>query len=203
MGTVNKLCIKGIVRNEATLVELPNGEGAVYEFTLGTQRMSGTWDELIVQCDVETLIGSPVKVEVGETITIYGETRIYKDHNNGMKSTMCAFATTITDENDSEKPFIDMVRFEGKLVMAPILRKTLAGNKVVEFKIRHKANKRKYAVTCVAWNSCADFIAKYAKGDRVLVEGRLQSREYYKKQDDGTYEIVTIYELAVHHIWEA
>ena len=158
MGTVNKLCIKGIVRNEATLVELPNGEGAVYEFTFGTQRMSGAWDELIVQCDVNTLLESPVKVEVGETITIYGETRIYRDYSNGMKSTMCAFATTITDETDSEKPFIDMVRFEGELGMAPLLRKTLAGNKVAEFRIKHKKNKRKYAVTCVAWNSCADFM---------------------------------------------
>ena len=34
-------------------------------------------------------------------------------------------------------------------------------------------------------------------GDKVVLSGRIQSREYQKKQDDGTFLTMTAYEVSI------
>ena len=80
----------------------------------------------------------------------------------------------------------------GRMVKTPELRKTTSGLSVVSFTV---AVDREYAkegsekkcdfIDCVAWRSTAEFVSKYfVKGKPILVEGRLQSRDWETREGD-------------------
>ena len=52
-------------------------------------------------------------------------------------------------------------------------------------------------VPSVFWGRSAKFISCLDVGTRIKAVGRLQSREYIKKHDDGTEETKTAYEFSV------
>ena len=80
----------------------------------------------------------------------------------------------------------------GRLTRDPEVRYTQTGKMVVNFTL---AVKRKYEentdfFNIVAWNKTGEFASKYfKKGQKVLLNGRLQNREYETK--DGNKRIIT------------
>ena len=56
-------------------------------------------------------------------------------------------------------------------------------------------NKSDY-IPVLFWGGNARKTSEMDIGTRIFVEGRLQSREYKKKLDDGTQKIMTAYELS-------
>ena len=91
----------------------------------------------------------------------------------------------------------------GRLTKDPELRITQSGQGVCSFTVASNRNKRKDEeeaqadfLSCVAWNKTADYLVKYGhKGDRVQLQGRLQSRNYTKLTEDGPQER-TAYEIS-------
>lgn len=84
----------------------------------------------------------------------------------------------------------------GRLGKDPELRRTQSGVAVATFNVavdrdfKDKATGQRATdwITCVAWRSTAEFVEKYfAKGSQVLVEGRLQMRDWTDK--DGNKRI--------------
>ena len=57
-------------------------------------------------------------------------------------------------------------------------------------------NKSDY-IPCIAWGRNATFAEKLDVGTKIYIEGRLQSREYKKKLDDGTMQLRRAYEVSV------
>lgn len=92
---------------------------------------------------------------------------------------------------------LNKVILQGRLVAAPELRRTQSGAAVAAFRIacdRDYAGKdgRREAdfLPCVAWRHSAEFVSRYfGKGDMILLEGRLQVREYTDR--DGVRRYVT------------
>ena len=60
-------------------------------------------------------------------------------------------------------------------------------------------NKSDY-LPCIAWGRNARFIKDAQIGSKIEIVGRIQSREYQKKLDDGTIETRTAYEISVNHV---
>ena len=94
----------------------------------------------------------------------------------------------------------------GRLVADPELRKVGDDVSVVSFRLavdRDRKNKdtgerEADFINVSAWRSTADFIAQYfAKGDMIVVSGRLQSRMYEDKDGNkrSAYDVVadTVY----------
>ena len=94
----------------------------------------------------------------------------------------------------------------GRLVADPELRKVGDDVSVVSFRLavdRDRKNKdtgerEADFINVSAWRSTADFIAQYfAKGDMIVVSGRLQSRMYEDKEGNkrSAYDVVadTVY----------
>ena len=85
------------------------------------------------------------------------------------------------------------------------LRHTLAGNAVCSFTVAVDRDRKKEDGTydtdwirCVAWNSKAEFIAsRFEKGKPIVVEGRMQTRDYADK--DGNKRTAT--EIIVRDIY--
>jgi single-strand DNA-binding protein len=75
----------------------------------------------------------------------------------------------------------------GRLVRDPELRRTGTGKAVCSFAIAcDKPGKDNGAsfIECVAWEKTAEFIANYfSKGSLIVLEGRLESRQYETKDN--------------------
>ena len=92
----------------------------------------------------------------------------------------------------------------GRFVRDPEIRRTNSGKAVTSFTIAcDKPGKDSGAsfIECVAWEKTADFIGNYfAKGSAIIVEGRLESRQYETK--DGQKRTVTEVVVAQAHFCE-
>ena len=92
----------------------------------------------------------------------------------------------------------------GRLVRDPEIRRTNSGKAVCSFTIAcDKPGKDSGAsfIDCVAWEKTADFINNYfLKGSAIIVEGRVESRQYETK--DGQKRTVTEVVVAQAHFCE-
>ena len=96
----------------------------------------------------------------------------------------------------------------GRLVRNPELKTTQSGVSICTFRIASdrdftdKATGQRDAdfVECVAWRGLAEFISRsFAKGRMIVVDGRLQSRNY--QDSDGNKR--TVYEVNVENAYFA
>lgn len=88
----------------------------------------------------------------------------------------------------------------GRLVASPELRRTKSDLSVASFRIacdRDFTGKGEEKATdffdCVAWRKTGEFVSKYfAKGDPILIDGKLQMRDWQTKDGEKrrSYEIV-------------
>ena len=60
-------------------------------------------------------------------------------------------------------------------------------------------NKSDY-LPCIAWGRNARFVKDIAVGEKIYVNGRIQSRTYQKVTDDGVVDIRVAYEISINRI---
>ena len=63
-------------------------------------------------------------------------------------------------------------------------------------------NKSDY-IPCIAWGRNASYAAAMEVGEKICIEGRIQSRQYNKKDSEGNVTVHTAYEVSVIKIDEA
>ena len=77
------------------------------------------------------------------------------------------------------------------------VRETPFGRIITDFSVfSHSSGYRKYIIPCIAWGENACFMQHLKYEDRIVLWGRLQSREYEKNG-----EIRETYEFSVSKIW--
>ena len=99
---------------------------------------------------------------------------------------------------------LNHVTIMGRLVRDPELRRTNSGKAVTSFAIAcDKPGKDSGAsfIDCVAWEKTAEFVNNFfTKGSAIIVEGRLESRQYETK--DGQKRTATEVVVAQAHFCE-
>ena len=99
---------------------------------------------------------------------------------------------------------LNHVSIQGRLVRDPELRRTNTGKAVCSFTIAcDKPGKDAGAsfIDCVAWDKTAEFVNNYfMKGDAIIVEGRLETRQYETK--DGQKRTATEVVVSQAHFCE-
>jgi single-strand DNA-binding protein len=92
---------------------------------------------------------------------------------------------------------LNHITIMGRLVRDPELRRTNSGKAVTSFTIACDKPGRDSGtsfIECVAWEKTADFIDNYfMKGSAILLEGRLESRQYETKDNQKR----TVHEVVV------
>lgn len=84
---------------------------------------------------------------------------------------------------------MNRVELVGRLTKDPDMKSTQTGKSVMSFTVavdrriskeaKEKGTQSADFISCVAWNGTAEYLDKYAsKGDRVSVEGQIQTRSY-------------------------
>ena len=96
------------------------------------------------------------------------------------------------------KPKMNNVQLLGNLVRDVELRYTQNGSSVATFTVAAtstykgqtgEAKELTAFVNCVAWGKNSEYMSQFAKGQKVFVQGRLQTRSY--EAQDGSKRYVT------------
>lgn len=174
------------------------GEG-FYTFPLKVKRLSDNFDTIPVTVsdrllDVET-------ITEGVTLYISGQLRSYNHYSSKKnKLVLTVFARTIsfdeTDDYSSNEIFLN-----GFICKKPVYRTTPFGREITDMLIAVNRNygKSDY-IPCIAWGRNAKFAGNLEVGDNIELWGRIQSRAYIKRDENGEAEERTAYEVSLSKI---
>lgn len=202
----NYLTLVGKVTGEKEFSHEIYGE-RFYTFKLGIPRLSGNQDMIPITIS-ERLIGEDTLQE-GKKLLVKGQFRSYNSYENEKnRLILTVFAKDVMEveekEEDEENEIVkkDTITNEvvliGYLCKKPIYRQTPFGREISDIllAVNRAYNKSDY-IPCISWGRNARFCQNLEVGSQVKVVGRVQSRTYEKKQEDGTVQTRVAYEVSV------
>ncbi|MDY3240432.1 MAG: single-stranded DNA-binding protein [Anaerovoracaceae bacterium] len=192
-SNIAELC--GIVMSELEFSHKTYGE-VFYTFVLGVQRRSGYVDELNVMVSERLIYDNPPRRN--QFLEIKGQIRTYNEMAGGKnKLNVVVFAREIYLCEDFGY-YENYIYLEGFLCKIPIRRTSPLGRDICDMMlaVNRMYNKSDY-IPCIAWGRNAGYGEQLAVGTRLLLEGRLQSREYKKKLEDGIVETRKAFEVSI------
>ena len=162
-----------------------------YKFPLRVERLSGQCDLLIIIVNEQTAS----LLSVGEPVRITGQLRSFNNKSGqGSRLIITVFAQTV--EPGDGTPFTRIL-LSGILCKQPTLRRTPLGRSICDIIL---AVNRRYGradyLPCIAWGQVALQVAEMSVGERLTLEGRVQSRTYTKLLDTGAEER-TAFEVSI------
>ena len=201
----NYLTLVGKVTGEKKFSHEIYGE-SFYIFNLEIPRLSGNSDIIPITVS-ERLIKEDTLTE-GKKLLIKGQFRSYNSYENEKnKLILTVFAKDIVEVEENEEEENEMVRKDtvtnevvlvGYICKKPIYRQTPFGREISDLllAVNRAYNKSDY-IPCIAWGRNARFCQNLEVGTEVKVVGRVQSRNYEKKHEDGTVETRVAYEVSI------
>ena len=96
------------------------------------------------------------------------------------------------------KEISNEVTLIGYICKAPIYRQTPFGREISDIllAVNRAYNKSDY-IPAIAWGRNARFCKNIEVGTKVKIVGRVQSRQYEKKYEDGTVQTKVAYEVSI------
>lgn len=203
----NYLTLVGKVTGEKKFSHEIYGE-RFYVFNLEIPRLSGNEDIIPITASERLITDS--MMEQGKTLLVKGQFRSYNSYENEKnRLILTVFAKDITEveepkenEENSEMVKKDMITNEvvlvGFICKKPIYRQTPFGREIADvlLAVNRAYNKSDYIPT-IAWGRNARFCQNLEVGTKVKIVGRVQSRTYEKKHEDGTVENRVAYEVSI------
>ena len=212
----NKLDTNYLENNYLTLVGKVTGEKRIsheiygetfYVFNLEVERLSGNAD--IIPITVSERIITNEMLTQGKNLLVNGQFRSYNSYDNEKnRLILTVFAKDIIEvEENNEEEENEIVKKEmvtnevvliGYICKKPIYRQTPFGREIADIllAVNRAYNKSDYIPT-IAWGRTARFCQNLEVGTKVKLVGRVQSRMYEKKHEDGTVENRVAYEVSV------
>ncbi len=197
----NQVTIIGEVVSTFTYNHEIYGEG-FYMMDLRVERLSNSHDVVPVMIS-ERLIDVN-KDYRGKFMAVEGQFRSYNRHDERKnKLVLSVFAREakfieLDAENPPESNKTNSIYLDGYICKEPIYRKTPLGREIADLllAVNRPYGKSDY-IPCICWGRNARFAGNFKVGERVLVWGRIQSREYMKRLDEETVEKRVAYEVSV------
>lgn len=201
----NYLTLVGRVTGEKKFSHEIYGE-RFFIFNLSIPRLSGNADNIPITVS-ERLITDEMLQE-GTKLLVKGQFRSYNSYENGRnKLILTVFAKDVIKVEENEEEDSDIVKKDsitnevvlvGFICKKPIYRQTPFGREIADIllAVNRAYNKSDY-IPCIAWGRNARFCQNLEVATKVKVVGRVQSREYEKKYENGTSEVKVAYEVSV------
>ena len=175
-----------------------------YVFDLSVPRLSGNSDIIPVTISERLMVNG--ELPLNTKVTVEGQFRSYNSYGEGRnRLVLTVFAKNVTlledqeNEVEAKKDFIsNEVTLIGYICKKPIYRQTPFGREISDIllAVNRAYNKSDY-IPCIAWGRNARFCQNLEVGSQVKVVGRVQSRTYEKKHEDGTVETRVAYEVSI------
>ena len=163
-----------------------------YTFPLEIVRLSGNADIINIIADKKLL--EATEIEDGDFVEIAGELRSYNNKSGeGRKLIISVLAKKIAITDGEDENYIVL---QGALCKTPTLRRTPMGRQICDMMlaVNRRYGKSDY-LPCIAWGNTAADASELSVGDRVRIEGRIQSRKYIKNENGESFER-TAYEVS-------
>ena len=135
---------------------------------------------------------------------VEGQFRSYNaSGNTGIHLQLMVFAREISfeDDNDGSAGDLNTVVLDGFICKPPVYRTTPFNREIgdILLAVNRAYNKSDY-IPCILWGRNARFCSKLKVGDNAVVTGRIQSRTYQKKTEQGGTVEKVAYELSASRI---
>lgn len=197
----NHLVLVGKITSEKRFSHEIYGE-SFYIFNLEVPRLSGNED--IIPITVSERLLNDLDLSIGKKVIVEGQFRSYNSYENERnKLILTVFAKDIIDykedASDENKPTTsNEVVLNGYICKKPIYRQTPFGREIADIllAVNRAYNKSDY-IPCIAWGRNARFCQNLEIGTEIKVIGRVQSRTYEKKFEDGTSQTRIAYEVSI------
>ena len=197
-SNIAELC--GAVLSELKFSHKTYGE-IFYTFVLGIERRSGYIDEINIMVSERLIFENSPRLN--DFVEIKGQVRTYNELSEGRnKLNVVVFAKEIC-LSESFGYNENYVYLEGFLCKEPIKRTSPLGRDICDLMlaVNRMYNKSDY-IPCIAWGRNAGYAESLGVGTKLSVEGRIQSREYRKKLEDGSSEVRKAFEVSIVKIEE-
>ena len=178
-----------------------------FETKIAVQRRSGYVDEIIL-----VLRDNPINrkaAQKGNIVYIEGyknSKNIYDEGKNKLIIYVSVKKIEVKESdniNYQEDVNPNSVELEGFICKAPTFRQTPQGRYISDAMLAisrpYPSNKTDY-IPIIGWGTVAERMADLSIGTKILVKGRIQSREYEKKKNEGDTIIIEkkiAYEVSV------
>jgi single-stranded DNA-binding protein len=190
----NKVHLKGVVETEATFSHKVYGEG-FYELELSVPRLSDHKD--IIPITVSERLLADDNFKKGTQVAIKGQFRSYnKVMGEKSKLMLTVFVRELAELEEDKNP--NIIELSGYICKKPIYRTTPFKREIgdILLAVNRAYNKSDY-LPCIAWGRNARFVKNVEVGEKVNISGRIQSRAYQKRFEDGTVENRVAYEVSI------
>lgn len=194
----NIVNLRGELEDELTFSHEIFGE-KFYSTKIKIHRLSDTYDTLPITISERLL--QEVNLQENNLVDVVGQLRSYnKNIDNRNKLVLTVFAREINVVSEESKD-PNSIFLDGYICKDPIYRKTPLGREITDLlvAINRPYNKSDY-IPSIVWGRNAKFAKNLKVGDRIQMWGRVQSREYEKKLDDGEAQKRVAYEVSISKI---
>lgn len=167
-------------------------------FTVRVPRLSGVGDFINVMISEKLICG--LELQEGTLVEVSGQYRSYNNYSGkGSKLVLSLFARDIRLGNDIEhldNP--NAITLDGYICKPPVYRTTPFSREIADIllAVNRSYGKSDY-IPCIVWGRNAKFASSLEVGAHIHLSGRIQSREYQKKYEDGSFETKTAFEVSV------
>jgi len=195
--TNNKVVVGGEIISEPKFSHEIYGEN-FYEFNLKINRLSDSFDIIPITISDRLLTGKELKI--GDKIEGVGQYRSY-NKLEGEKSRLMLTIFLREFEKTEAIEQTNNIEIIGFVCKEPIYRTTPFNREICDVLLAVNRNygKSDY-IPCIAWGRNARFVKDFKVGDKVKVEGRIQSREYQKKLENDEIQTKVAYEVSLSRI---
>ena len=190
----NKVFISGEIVSEAEFSHEVYGEG-FYEMSVMVKRLSGQGDILPVTISERLIADKDLKI--GSTINAIGQFRSYNKLVDGKSRLMLTvFVRELLDDLYFKNP--NTIVLSGYICKPPVYRTTPFNREIADLlvAVNRSYNKSDY-IPCIAWGRNARFAKNLSVGEKIVISGRIQSREYQKRFSDDEVVVMTAYEVSI------
>lgn len=183
-------------------------EGNFYKTRVRVARLSGTEDCVPIVIPEALINDIKTQAVKGKRVEIGGQFRSYSQPIWSDKKflELFVFVTSIRidedddgdGETDSQRDYNGVI-MEGYVCRPTVYRLTPFGREITEIKlvVRRGFGKSDF-IPCITWGKIAQNAKILETGDKIRLNGRIQSRQYAKYfSDSGKDEIRTTYEVSI------
>lgn len=164
-----------------------------YEFKLNVPRLSEHLDVI----PITVAEGLADGLKEGELIAVSGQFRSF-NRPDGERSRLIlsVFARDILPPQAEINP--NTAELIGYICKPPIYRTTPFNREICDVLLAvNRAYSKSDYIPCIAWGKNARLIKNAPVGQKLDVSGRIQSRQYTKRLDDGEMQVRTAYEFSI------
>ena len=194
----NRAELVGEIVSEPVFSHKTYGE-SFYVITLKITRQSGYEDCVKLMVSERLMCG--VCIAPGDRVAVTGQIRTYNQKFDDRNHLIIVVFVKTLEQTPSDSCMENRIYLEGYVCKDTIRRTSPLGRELCDIMlaVNRMYNKSDY-IPCIAWGRNAVYAGDMRVGDKLCIEGRLQSRQYRKYDECGNAVEKTAYEVSVIHM---